>query len=146
MATISGRNLTRSEAAARADLIAVTSYDVALDLTEPSPSRPAPAAQTQPEGAGTFRSTTTLSFRCTGQSSSTFVELAAASLRSVTLNGVDVDPSGWSPEAGLVLSGLAGPAADNVLVVDADSPPSCCRTGSSGPPCCSASTTRPSST
>ena len=47
-----GQNLTREEAAARADLLAVDAYDVALDL-----SRAADAAQE------TFRSTTTVRFR-----------------------------------------------------------------------------------
>jgi aminopeptidase N len=35
----------------------------------------------------------------------------------VTLNGVEVDTSGWSAEKGLSLSGLT---ADNTLVVDGD--------------------------
>ena len=47
-----GQNLTREEAAARAGLLAVDAYDVALDL-----SRAADDAQE------TFRSTTTVRFR-----------------------------------------------------------------------------------
>ena len=44
----------------------------------------------------------------------TFIELAAATVLSATLNGVAVDTSGWTPQTGLRLPGLA---ADNVLVV-----------------------------
>jgi aminopeptidase N len=85
-------------------MIDVVGYAVTLDLTS---------------GDGTFRSISSVSFRRTGQSQSTFIELAAAAVRSATLNGEDVDTSGWSPETGLTLTGLA---EDNVLIVDADFP------------------------
>ena len=43
--------------------------------------------------------------------------MIAAGFREATLNGAPVDTSGYTPEAGLALPGLA---ADNELVVDAD--------------------------
>ncbi|MET8148248.1 aminopeptidase N [Actinoplanes sp. NPDC049668] len=101
------RNLTQVEAAERARLLEVTGYDIALDLTD---------GQGGP-GAGTFRSTTRVDFRCTEPGASTFIEVAAASVRSATLNGTPVDLSGWSAEDGLTLTGLA---EQNTLLVDAD--------------------------
>jgi aminopeptidase N len=101
------RNLTQIEAAERARLLDVTGYDITLDLTD----------GTGGPGDRTFRSTTTVNFICREPGATTFIELAAERLRSVRLNGVDVDTSGWSPEHGLTLPELAG---QNTLVVDAD--------------------------
>jgi len=101
------RNLTQVEAAERARLLEVTGYDIALDLTDGA-GRP---------GAGTFRSTTEVTFRCAEPGAQTFIEVAATSIRSAVLNGTPVDLSGWSAENGLTLTGLA---AQNTLVVDAD--------------------------
>jgi aminopeptidase N len=101
------RNLTQVEAAERARLLEVTGYDIALDLTDGAGG----------PGAGTFRSTTEVTFRCAEPGAQTFIEVAAASVRSAVLNGTPVDLSGWSAERGLLLTGLA---ADNTLVVDAD--------------------------
>ncbi len=101
------RNLTQVEAAERARLLEVTGYDIALDLTDGG-GRP---------GTGTFRSTTEVTFRCAEPGAQTFIEVAAASVRSAVLNGTPVDLSDWSAEHGLTLTGLA---ADNTLVVDAD--------------------------
>jgi aminopeptidase N len=101
------RNLKQVEAAERARMLDVSTYDVSLDLTD---------------GAGypgerTFRSVTEVRFHCHQPGADTFVEVAAETLRAVTLNGTPVDTSDWTPESGLILTGLAG---DNVLVVDAD--------------------------
>ncbi|MFI7541411.1 aminopeptidase N [Actinoplanes sp. NPDC049599] len=101
------RNLTQVEAAERARLLEVTGYDIALDLTDGSGG----------PGAGTFRSTTEVTFRCAEPGAQTFIEVAAATVRSAVLNGTPVDLSGWSAEKGLELTGLA---AENTLVVDAD--------------------------
>jgi aminopeptidase N len=101
------RNLTQLEASERARLLDVTSYDITLDLTD----------GTGGPGAGTFRSVTEIRFTCSEPGASTFIEAAADRLRSVQLNGVEVDTSGWSAEKGLNLTGLA---ASNVLVVDGD--------------------------
>jgi aminopeptidase N len=100
-------NLTQLEAAERARLLDVTAYDIALDLTD----------GTGGPGEGTFRCITQVQFTSTEPGASTFIEAAAERLRSVRLNGVDVDTAGWSAEKGLTLTSLA---ADNTLVVDAD--------------------------
>jgi aminopeptidase N len=101
------RNLTQIEAAERARLLDVTSYDISLDLTD----------GTGGPGERTFRSTTEITFTCSEPGASTFIEAAADRLRSVRLNGVEVDPAGWSAEKGLTLTGLAD---QNTLVVDGD--------------------------
>ncbi|MFI5936957.1 aminopeptidase N [Actinoplanes sp. NPDC051494] len=101
------RNLTQVEAAERARLLEVTGYDIALDLTDGAGN----------PGDGTFRTVSEVTFRCTEPGAQTFIEVAAASVRSAVLNGTPVDLSGWSAEKGLVLTGLA---AENALVVDAD--------------------------
>jgi aminopeptidase N len=101
------RNLRQVEAAERARLLDVTAYDISLDLTDGAGY----------PGEGTFRSVTEISFTCREPGASTFIEVAAASLRSARLNGAPVDTSGWSAESGLTLVDLA---AENTLVVDAD--------------------------
>jgi len=101
------RNLTQVEAAERARLLEVSGYDIALDLTDGSGN----------PGEQTFRSITEVTFRCTEPGAETFIEVAAAGIRSAVLNGEPVDASGWSAEKGLTLTGLA---AENTLVVDAD--------------------------
>jgi aminopeptidase N len=103
------RNLTQVEAAERARLLDVTSYDISLDLTD----------GTGGPGEGTFRSVTEIRFTCAEPGATTFIEVAADRLRTVTLNGAEVDTSGWSAEKGLTLTGLA---ATNTLVVDGDFP------------------------
>ncbi|MFC6705295.1 aminopeptidase N [Flexivirga alba] len=71
-------SLLRTEAQARADLIAVTSYDVALDLDQ---------------GEETFGSETTISFSCREPEASTFLDLDAVSITSITLNDNEIDPA-----------------------------------------------------
>jgi aminopeptidase N len=100
-------NLTRDQARARAALLRVESYDVALDVTDGAGS---PSERT-------FRSTTTIRFAVERPGESTFVDVIADRFHGVTLNGADVDVSGYRREDGLRLPELA---ADNVLVVDAD--------------------------
>ena len=100
-------NLTRDDAIARAELLAVESYDVDLDLTD---------------GAGgprraTFRSTTTVRFTAAEPGASTFIDLVAAGVRSATLNGRELDVADYAEEEGIALPDLA---AENELVVDAD--------------------------
>ncbi|PZF88038.1 aminopeptidase N [Micromonospora endophytica] len=101
------RNLTQVEATERARLLDVTGYDIRLDLS----------SAVQAADGRTFRSTTEVRFRCTEPGASTFIEVAADSVRSATLNGSPVDLSDWSAEKGLTLAGLAD---ENTLVVDAD--------------------------
>jgi aminopeptidase N len=71
-------SLTRTEAAARADLIAVQEYRVDLDLTDTA------------EADG-FDSTTTVLFSCHRPGESTSVELKPSRLDEIRLNGVALD-------------------------------------------------------
>ncbi|GAA1817845.1 aminopeptidase N [Planosporangium flavigriseum] len=106
--TVAGvRNLRQVEAAERARLLDVSAYDISLDLTD----------GTGFPGEGTFRSVTEVRFSCREPGASTFIEIAADSLRGATLNGAPLDISGWAADKGLVIPDLA---AENVLVVDAD--------------------------
>jgi aminopeptidase N len=100
-------NLTRADARARAELVAVSGYEVELDLTDGG-GKP---------GERTFRSRTTIRFTATTPGAATFVDVIAAGFREVSLNGQPLDVSAYEPESGL---GLPDLAADNVLVVDAD--------------------------
>jgi aminopeptidase N len=100
-------NLTRDDARARAELLRVDAYDVALDLTDGG-GKPSDR---------TFRSTTTVTFSATRPGESTFIDVIADKLHAVTLNGADVDVSGYTTEQGITLANLAD---ENVLVVDAD--------------------------
>ncbi|RKN64116.1 aminopeptidase N [Streptomyces klenkii] len=102
-----GENLTREEARERARLLTVDAYEVALDLRSAV-------------GAGqdhrTFRSVTTVRFRCTEPGAATFADLLAPAVTAVTLNGRALDPAAVFDGARIALDGLA---AENVLVVDA---------------------------
>jgi len=100
-------NLTRTDAERRAQLLRVTSYDVALDLTDGG-GKP---------GDRTFASRTVARFTCTEPGADTFVDVIADGFREVTLNGEPVDVSAYTRESGIALTGLA---AENELVVDAD--------------------------
>ncbi|HSO05406.1 MAG TPA: aminopeptidase N, partial [Candidatus Limnocylindrales bacterium] len=93
--------LARDEAAARAALLAVTAYDIALDLTT---------------SESTFASTTTVTFTCREPGASTWIDLVAPRVLSATLNGEAVDVSAHNGQR-LPLSGLA---AENTLVVVAE--------------------------
>jgi aminopeptidase N len=99
-------NLTRDQAAERAAVVTVDNYRIAIDLTDGdgAPSN------------GTFRSTTTITFDALA-GADTVVDIAAATVRSATLNGVDVDVSAYDESTGISLTGLA---EHNVLEVDAD--------------------------
>ncbi|GIF00382.1 aminopeptidase N [Paractinoplanes rishiriensis] len=99
--------MTQVEAADRARLLEVTGYDITLDVTDGHGN----------PGDGTFRSTTVVTFTCAEPGSDTFIETAAATVRSATLNGRELNLGGFSPEKGLALTGLE---ADNRLVVEAD--------------------------
>ncbi|AAT88771.1 aminopeptidase N [Leifsonia xyli subsp. xyli str. CTCB07] len=96
-----GENLTRIEAQERAAIVRVHAYDIALDLTT---------------GSETFRSTTTVRFDA-AHGSSTFIDAITRTVRSVTLNGVRLDPAIVSDGVRIQLDGLQ---AENVLTVDAD--------------------------
>mgnify|MGYP000031107902 CR=1 FL=1 len=97
-----GENLTRIEAAERAALVSVNSYDVDLDLTTSD---------------RTFRSTTTVKFACHTPGASTFIDAITDKVHAVTLNGVELDPATVSDNVRIQLDNLQ---AENVLTVDAD--------------------------
>ena len=94
-------NLTRDEARARAAVVAVRSYEVALDLTT---------------GPTTFASRTTVRFTAT-PGASTFIDLIAPEVHEVVLNGRVLDPAAVVADSRIALGGLAG---QNVLSVVAD--------------------------
>ncbi|MFI0715360.1 aminopeptidase N [Streptomyces inhibens] len=102
-----GENLSRDEARERGRLLSVDGYDVALDVR---------SAVGQGAAAATFRSRTTLRFRCTEPGASTFADLLAPSVTSVTLNGRELDPAVVFDGSRIALDELA---AENTLVVDA---------------------------
>ncbi|MEV0599828.1 aminopeptidase N [Streptomyces sp. NPDC050315] len=104
---MSGENLTRNEARERARLLAVDGYEVALDLR---------SAVAEGVAARTFRSVTTIRFRCAEPGADSFADLVAPSVTSVTLNGRELDPAVVFDGARIALPDLA---AENVLVVDA---------------------------
>ena len=97
-----GANLTRDEAAQRAALIKVSSYQVDLDLTG---------------GDETFKATSVIRFTCSSPgTSSTFVDLTAPAVRRILLNDCPVPLDAFDGDR-IALTGLA---AENVLVVDAE--------------------------
>ncbi|MGX1590241.1 aminopeptidase N [Glutamicibacter sp. NPDC055491] len=96
-----GMNLTRAEASERANLLNVDSYEVSLDLTR---------------GARVFTSKTTVRFSAIA-GASTFIDAVTDSVRSINLNGVELDPAQHSDGIRIQLPNLA---AENLLVIDAD--------------------------
>ncbi|PBC82421.1 MULTISPECIES: aminopeptidase N [unclassified Streptomyces] len=102
-----GENLSRDEAQERGRLLSVDAYDVALDVRS--------AVASGPE-AETFRSLTTLRFRCAEPGASAFADLLAPSVTSITLNGRELDPAEVFDGTRITLDALA---AENTLVVDA---------------------------
>ena len=96
-----GQNLTRLEAADRSATVHTQSYDVILDLTR---------------GETVFGSSTTVRFTST-PGSSTFIDLIAPVVHSISLNGRALDPAEVYADSRITLTGLA---ADNELVVVAD--------------------------
>ena len=96
-----GQNLTRLEATKRSATVHTRSYDVVLDLTR---------------GETLFRSTTTVRFTAT-PGASTFIDLIAPTVRSITLNGRALDPTEVYEDSRIALMDLT---VDNELIVDAD--------------------------
>src|SRR5580698_8079355 len=94
-------NLTRDEARERARLLTVRSYQVELDLTV---------------SELTFRSVSVVRFRAEVPGSATFIDLAAADVREIVLNGHQLDLAAVGGDR----IALAGLAAENELRVVAD--------------------------
>ncbi|SNR59994.1 aminopeptidase N [Haloechinothrix alba] len=90
-------NLTRDQAKQRARLLEVVSYDIELDLTDGAGE----------PGSETFDSRTTVAFTAAEAGTSTWIEIVAARVHSATLNGVELDVSGYTEEKGLPLGDLA---------------------------------------
>ncbi|MFI2633225.1 aminopeptidase N [Streptomyces collinus] len=101
-----GTNLTREEAQQRAQLLAVESYGIELDLS---------GAQ---EG-GTYRSVTTVRFDVTAENGAeSFIDLVAPAVHEVTLNGDSLDPAEVFANSRIALPGLL--QGRNILRVVAD--------------------------
>ena len=101
-----GTNLTREEAQQRAQLLAVESYEIELDLS---------GAQ---EG-GTYRSVTTVRFDVTAENGTeSFIDLVAPAVHEVTLNGDSLDPAEVFADSRIALPGLL--RGRNILRVVAD--------------------------
>ncbi|MFD4540705.1 aminopeptidase N [Streptomyces bauhiniae] len=103
-----GENLSRDEARERAALLSVDGYDVALDLRSAVGE-----SETEPR---TFRSVTTIRFRCAEPGATSFADLIAPGVTAVSLNGRDLDPGEVFDGTRIALEDLA---ADNELIVDA---------------------------
>ncbi len=101
---MSAPNLSRTDAAARAELLDVHGYDVELDLSDGATT-------------GTFRSKTTVRFACRRPTASTFIDVVATRFHEVMLNGRTLSTDGYTEERGFPLTDLA---EENVLVLDAD--------------------------
>ncbi len=95
-------NITRSQVAARAELLEVESYVIALDLRAV-------------DSDATFLSTSTVRFSVTQPGASTWIDLIADEVLAAELNGRALDVSAYDG-ARLILPDLA---AGNVLVVAA---------------------------
>jgi len=98
---VPGENLTRSEAQERRAIVDTASYEVTLDLT------------TGPE---VFRSRSVVRFAAV-EGATSFIDLIAREVHSITLNGRVIDPSVAFADSRIVLDGLA---AENELIVEAD--------------------------
>ena len=99
-------NLTRADAQARAALLQVADYTVALDLTDGG-GKP---------GESTFTTDVTVRFSCREPGASSWIDFVGAQVHSATLNGAELDVTGYREEVGLALPDLA---ADNELRVSA---------------------------
>lgn len=104
-----GENLSRDEARERAALLSVDGYEVSLDLRSA-------VGEDRGDGPRTFRSVTTIRFRCNEPGAGSFADLIAPSVTAVSLNGRDLDPGEVFDGSRITLEDLA---ADNELVVDA---------------------------
>lgn len=110
---MSSTNLTREESAARRALLAVSHYDITLDLSA-----------AEDHSSPTFRSITKAHFS-TDHPGSTFIDLRAESVQSVVLDGHDItaqavptDAAGkYLEEDGIRLDNLG--AGEHVLEIDA---------------------------
>ncbi|MGW0434280.1 aminopeptidase N [Micromonospora sp. NPDC003197] len=94
-------SLTRVDAAERAALLTIESYDIDLDLTGDGES---------------FRSIATIRFRAAAVGATTFVEIRPTRLLGVRLNGAELDPATLDDNR-VPLTGLL---AENTLTIEAE--------------------------
>jgi len=99
---VPGKNLTRDEARERAAMVSAPAYDVTLDLTT---------------GPTTFRTRSRLTFTATQTGAGTFIDLIAASVEQITLNGEGLDPATHFDGVRIQLPGLR--SGTNELTIDA---------------------------
>jgi len=99
---VPGKNLTRDEAHERVELLSLAAYDVALDLTT---------------GPTTFRTRSTVNFTANREGASTFIDLIAASVEQITLNGESLEPTKHFDGVRVRLPALR--AGTNKLTIDA---------------------------
>ena len=97
-----GENLTRVEAAARASILSVESYDVTLDLTV---------------GDRTFISNTRVVFNCNTPGAETFIDAITDKVHAITLNGESLDPATHSDGVRITLPNLK---SHNELYIETD--------------------------
>ena len=97
-------NLTRADAQARAALLQVADYTVALDLTDGG-GKP---------GESTFATDVTVHFACQTPGASSWIDFVGAEVHSATLNGAQLDIANYREEDGIALPDLA---AENELRV-----------------------------
>jgi aminopeptidase N len=97
-------NLRRDEAAGRSAVIAVTSYDVTLDLRS-----------AEAEESTGFPSRTVLTFTCSAPGADTFLDFIHSGVEAVTLNGTRLNPAEAVDGARIILPDLA---ADNTVTVE----------------------------
>ncbi|MDK6927180.1 aminopeptidase N [Actinotignum timonense] len=95
---MAGTNLTRAEAAERAQIVATQNYRIELDLTT---------------GEETFTAVTEIDFEAT-PGADTFLDLIAKSVERVVLNGAELDPASYQ-DSRLPLPNLA---AQNTVRVE----------------------------
>jgi aminopeptidase N len=99
---VPGKNLTRDEARDRADLLSVSTYVVDLDLTT---------------GPTNFRTRSTIDFTAFQEGAGTFIDLIAASVEQITLNGESLDPATHFDGVRIQLPALR--SGSNALTIDA---------------------------
>ena len=100
-------NLTREQAEQRAELLEVQSYVIHLDLTNGSGG----------PGEKTFRSVTTVRFRCGKPGTASWIDLVAERAERAVLNGAELDLLHYREDKGIELPALA---EENELLIEAD--------------------------
>ena len=96
-----GTNLTRAEAATRAELLHVDTYVVDLDLTT---------------SESTFATTSTIRFTCNAPGAQTFVDFVGGTVQEIVVNGTSLDPAEYYRDSRVRIPDLL---ADNEVTIRA---------------------------